>query len=208
MVPRKRELLDVLRNQRKESSAHAPVAPQPSSVPSHSRSATPPWRGWILRLAFVLVWVALVLWLISFLWPDKAPPAAPPQAQTPATQTPPQTPPGAPGGANPAPAGNHPAAPADAPAYGVLAITYQGSANESQATAIALEMRDTLRLPDVQVRKHNDRGKTWYEIYVGREAEKSALDALLKRVRGLSLPSQPGQKPFADAFVKRIPSTT
>lgn len=215
MAPRKRELLEVLRNQRKEASTLSQPTPAPVPAPSRTRSSSGR-SAWPLRILFGIVWLAIVVWLVAYLWPDgetkpdsgtaQSPPASPPSAasgQTPAAgssgqdhaQQPPVTP-------------SRPATGGDARAYGILAITYEGAAQEAQATAIALEMRDSMGLPDVQVRRHQERGKVWYEIYVGRATEKSELDALLKKVRGQSLPSQPGKKPFDSAYVRAIPTTT
>jgi hypothetical protein len=152
-------------------------------------------------LGLGLLWVLLVIWLIWLVWPDgtgKAEPA--PEAGRTVQAPPPSTP-------------QRPQAPPTPiqvaqPVYGVLAITYLGAEYGRQATEVALEMRDALQLPDVQVRKHLDGDKTWFEVFVGRQAQQSALDGLVKKVRGITLPSQPGKKPFASAFVKRIPETS
>ncbi len=197
MAPRKRGLLDLLRQQ--QGIAARPPQPAPPA-PSRSRSSAA-WRPWVLRLGLGLLWVLLLIWLIWLVWPDgsgntepametgRAAQAAPP---TTAQRTPVQPTP----------------APAAQPVYGVLAITYLGAEHERQATAVALEMRDALQLPDVQLRKHLDGDKTWFEVFVGRQSHQSALDALVKKVRGITLPSQPGKKPFASAIVKRIPETS
>lgn len=215
MAPRKRELLEVLRNQRKEASAHAQPSPAPAPAPSRPRSSSGR-SPWPLRIFFGLVWIAVVVWLIAYLWNDQDPaaPETPGNAGAPPTAGVPSGPQSPTGAATPPNqpqerAQQPPPAPgADARVYGILAITYEGAAQEAQATAIALEMRDSMGLPEVQVRKHQDRGKVWYEIYVGRANDKSALDALLKKVRGQSLPSQPGKKPFESAYVRAIPTTT
>lgn len=161
----------------------------------------PPWLPLAFRWAFGLAWVVLIIWLITLLWPDGG--AAQPEesVQTPGSAAP----------ANPPPA--QPAAPqtppaSSAPRYGILAITYQGTANEKLATNLAIQLRDQLQPQPVQVRKHSEGGKTWYEVFIGQADDKAGLETLLKQVRSLSLPDQPGKKPFADAFIKRIPVTT
>jgi len=208
MASRKRQLLDVLRAQHKEGAARAPVelptAPTPAPVrPAAVRNRSlPPWLPVALRWAFGLAWVVLIVWLIALLWPEGGEPQPQAGAQNPATA-------GSPAPANPAPPAT-PAAPAvsDAPRYGILAITYQGTANEKLATSLAIQLRDQLQPQPVQVRKHSEGGKTWYEVFIGQAADKAGLETLLKQVRALSLPDQPGKKPFADAFIKRIPVTT
>lgn len=158
-----------------------------------------------LRWGFGLLWIILIFWLISLLWPDKdslnpgsaaqgvptAPPAAP-------LASPPQAPAAA---ANPPPA-------AAAASYGILAITYQGTSNEQQAVSIAVQLRDQLQPQPVQVRKHMDGGRTYYEVFIGQAAAKADLKNLLEQVRGLTLQSQPGSRPFHDAYITRIPKTT
>ncbi len=205
MASRKRQLLDVLRAQHKEGTARTPAelpqTPAPSRpTPVRSRSL-PPWLPLAFRWAFALAWVVLIVWLITLLWPDGAEPKPQESAEKPglaASANEPEPPPQPP----PAPAAT------DAPRYGILAITYQGTANEKLATSLALQLRDQLQPQPVQVRKHSEGGKTWYEVFIGQAADKAGLETLLKQVRSLSLPDQPGKKPFADAFIKRIPVTT
>jgi hypothetical protein len=214
MAPRKRQLLDLLRTQQREAQPRAPASPAApvASVPSapaapqstlltRTRQA-PSWRPWLLRGAFVAVWLVLLVWLVSRLWPDGADPAGPGNT---AGGNPPAA--AAPESASHA-AGAPPAPPAQGPLYGVLAITYQGAAHEQQAAATALELREALKPHPVTVRKYTKSGKTWFEVLIGQEADRARLDALVSQVRALSLASQPGKKPFSDAFVKTIPATT
>lgn len=207
MASRKRQLLDVLRAQHRaqpiDLPVHAPAeAPRLASASAGSRKRSfPVWLPLALRWGFGLGWVVLIVWLITLLWPDSTASKSP--------LTVPETPRTAPADPQkPAPGVTNPPAVSDAPRYGILAITYEGTANEKQATSIAITLRDLLQPQTVQVRKHTDRGKTWFEVFIGQAGEKKALEALLKQVRGLSLPDQPGKKPFADAFIKTIPNTT
>lgn len=236
MAPRKRQLLDLLRTQQREAQQRAPIPSRaPASVPPHAPAAAPApvaaapsapahsapaapqstlltrtrqapsWRPWVLRAAFVAVWLVLLVWLVSRLWPDGAEPSDAGKLAgggAPAAAPPESASRGA--GAPAAPS----APPAQGPTYGVLAITYQGAAHEQQAAEIALELREALKPHPVTVRKHTKSGKTWFEVLIGQETDRTRLDALVAQVRALSLASQPGKKPFSDAFVKQIPATT
>jgi hypothetical protein len=179
---------------------------------ARNRSLSPGFRL-TLRWVAGLAWVVLIIWLITLLWPNGSDPGSGnsgsgnSSGQEAGVPNETGTPPTAPAATPPAvPAKQQPAAAASR--YGILAITYQGTANEKLATSLAIELRDRLQPQPVQVRKVSGDGKTWYEIFVGEAEEKSALDALLKQVRGLSPSDQPGKKPFTDAFIKRIPQTT
>ncbi len=200
MAPRKRELLDVLRRQQ-SSSAPAESRPTPQPAP---RSAPlkirfgPAQKRTLLRIGLVVVWLVLVVWLVRLLTSGGDEPKLPSTGTqvTPAQGPPATTPPNA---------GNDPPASTES-AYGVLAITYQGDAQLENARRVGQVLQKDLRLPEVHLHRSEDRGKVWYELFVGRAGDPAALDLLLKQVRGLALPGEPG-KPFASAYVKLIPSS-
>lgn len=197
MAPRKRELLDVLRRQQAtEEERPLPAKSAPGSAPFRFRFGPAQRRAW-LRVGFAVAWIVLVVWLVQYLMAGDGP------ART-------DAPAGAPAGSAAGPPPEPPAAARDpgrsAPAFGVLAITYQGEAQLEAARRTGVLLQRDLQLPDVQLHETRDRGKVWYELFVGRAADAAALEPLLQKVRGLSLPGEKG-KPFATAFVKPIPSS-
>lgn len=199
MAPRKRELLDVLRrSQQSPEVAERPAPPPaaPRAAPFRFRFGPSQRRAW-LRVGFVLLWTVLIVWLVRLLLRDGDAPPAVPAAGAPPSRPPP---------AAEAPAVVASAPKPAAPVYGVLAITYQGESQRSIAQSVGRRMQDELQLPDVSLQRTEERGKVWYELYVGRAADSATLAPLLQRVRGLTLPGESG-KPFASAYVRQLPST-
>lgn len=198
MTPRKRELLDVLRRQQQpatDDERRAPAAAAPQSARFRFRFGPSQRRAW-LRVAIVLLWVVLVVWLVQLIVGGEKPAPGPsPAASPPSTPSRPES-------ASDA----APAATARDPGYGVLAITYQGESQRDAALSLARQLKDQLVLPDVTLHEIRDSGKVFYEVYVGHAAAASALNPLCEQVRGLTLPGSAG-KPFASAIVKRRPNS-
>lgn len=197
MAPRKRELLDVLRRQQQSPDAAGPSAPKPVAPrAAHFRFRFGPSqrRAWI-RVIFVLIWAVLVAWLIHVLFSGSGDPKSFVDDGTPPTRTEQGTGSPASGVATPG---------AEAPAYAVLAITYQGESQRQTAQRVGGLLQQELRLPDVRLHRTEERGKVWYELFVGRAADSAALAPLLQKVRGLSLPGD-SAKPFASAYVRQLP---
>lgn len=149
-------------------------------------------------MGFVVLWAAVIVWLVSLLMREDGTDApAPPVAGAP----PPRV-----EQAEASPAVNVPTPPPAVPHYGVLAITYQGESKRETAQNLGRRLQQELQLPDVSLHRTEERGKVWYELYVGRAPDSATLASLLQRVRGLTLPGEPG-KPFASAYVRQLPSS-
>lgn len=199
MAPRKRELLDVLRRQQQSPEVENRPAPKPAAPrAAHFRFRFGPTqrRAWF-RVGLALLWTVLVVWLIRLLLIGGEDPVSPADSGSPLPPTEPVV-------EAPVPAAQAPKA--EAPAFAVLAITYQGDSQRQTAQRVGGLLQKELQLPDVRLHRSEERGKVWYELYVGRAADSAALTPLLQRVRGLSLPGESG-KPFASAYVRQLPKS-
>ncbi len=192
MAPRKRHLLDLLREREATGSGAEGGAPAPRTAPRpRNGPLLPAWAAYAaLGLAAVLV-LALGL---RFLGGGASGGDAPEPGAA------------ASGVSSAAGSGAEPAA--GARPYGVLAITFSGEENLERAQQVAAELMYDLGFPDVGIRRLRDGDRVFYEVYVGRAGSPSELEDLLQRLRTTSPPSRPGETPFADALVKRIPSTS
>ena len=199
MAPRKRELLDVLRRQQQSPVSVEPAAPKPAApraAPFRFRFGPLQRRAW-LRVGLVLLWVVLVVWLLQLLLSKGDDPVTPLETGTPSTlrtQLP----------EAPAPSVSTPRT--EAPAYAVLAITYQGDSQRETAQRVGGQLQKDLQLADVRLHRTEERGKVWYELYVGRAADSASLAPLVQKVRGLSLPGET-DKPFRSAYVRLLPKS-
>lgn len=187
MAPRKRELLDVLRHQQGAGEGEPQAAPTaPRDVRFRFRFGPKQRRAW-LRVALVVLWLVLVVWLVRLLLGEGDAPTAT-------------------GGDRPAAAGAGDASVAAASGFGVLAITFQGESNRQSAVELALRLKTEAALPDVTLHETRGSGKVFYEIFVGSADDPAALQPLLQRVRSLALPGMSSGQ-FTTALIKRRPAS-
>ncbi|MDA1261228.1 MAG: hypothetical protein O3A20_11500 [Planctomycetota bacterium] len=170
------------------------MASEPRAVHFRFRFGPSQRRAW-LRVGLVLLWAVLVVWLIQVLFSGGGDPVSVPDGGTPPART-------EQGTAAPA-AGVSPGV--EAPAYGVLAITYLGDSQAQTAKRIGGILQKELQYPDVQLHRTEERGKVFYELFVGRAPDSAALAPLLDKVRKQSLPGET-RKPFESAYVRQLPS--
>ena len=222
MVPKKPELLDLLR-QRNDGGSSAPkgersASDQPPTVPSQPVSPSEPMRLANLRptkarfpwlpAAVVLMVAAPLAWLTyDWAFAEQAvvaaeEPNAP--AQAPALEV--KSPIAA---VTPVVvAARQPVVTTPAPkAYGVKVITYtnnQKNLGLARAVGKALKSRG---MPEVQLLGVQGRGGNFLEIFVGREANVQDLAKLKGTIRVYEYPDGSGQKPFASAMISSLPPT-